>query len=150
MKTFLALCLLSAGGGSVDAQNKLFMADFFSRDAEAAVFLCGKTECAAEQIQELVEISCQQSGPRVEVCFVEPIQRAKNMYIGVFARTLPATAYRQQFIFFGSGIGLINSTHLGVRDLRGREIGDGGTPSDYRYCWNGNNYVSDCPHGEAR
>lgn len=136
----IASCAFSvAAVGDLSSQSRLSMAEALAQDSDAATFLCGSS-CSAQDIESLVEYKCEQSGPEVGICLLEPKRKARNMYIGVFARARDSE-YRTQFIFFGSGIGLTGSTHLGVRDLNGREIEEGGAVSSYRYCWDGEHYV---------
>lgn len=135
-----ASCTLRVATESGDGSAML---DYFLSDNDARVYLCGKEKCAPAVALDLVTVKCQDAGNGVSLCLVEPKALGRNMFTGVLTK-IPGKSVVPQFIFFGSGVGLDKSSTRGVKNVRGREIGEDGEVMDSMFCWDGEFYTTKC------
>ncbi|AKJ30906.1 hypothetical protein [Caldimonas brevitalea] len=134
-----ALSLPAYSCGSLEQQQE--MASLLHKDKEYLQFVCGEEPCELDQFQSQLEFHGKKIAKKgnIQGCFVEPVRKARNFYTGVFL--VDGMAVKQQFIYFGSGIGPVSKRTGGYKDLVGTELSG---PNDFErhlFRWDGTRYT---------
>lgn len=141
---FLILVLITVQFNFAHAQNcpssiKSMTDNVFS-DKDYKSYICGERVCDLHYFASQLNIDCAKAsrGGDEKICFVTPNRKARNYYTGVFI--IIENNVKEQFIFFGSGIGKATSSTKGFFDLKGVEIQDPGQSYETIYRWSGEYY----------
>jgi hypothetical protein len=126
-----------------DDVDKNLIAKQLINDSEYVNYVCGITYCSLPEFESLIEVRAGDlnfDGSMV-ACFVDPIRKAENYYIGFFLRKRDRLAL--QFVHFGSGLAVVrqSSGNVKIFPVEGTEIVEHGLTERSYFEWNGQAYV---------
>lgn len=135
---FSVVCL--ACGNDVDKHQ---MASQIMADDDYIQYICGDSYCDQSDLERKIEFRARSlnSDGSMIACFVDPIRKAENYYIGFFVKS--DRGVDLQFVYFGSGLDVIekSSDRKEVYPVEGTEVVEHGLTERSRYEWNGQSYI---------
>ncbi|WP_321839671.1 hypothetical protein [Paraburkholderia bannensis] len=119
------------------------MAEKLYADADMQKFVCGSDSCLEQDFAKGLQFNQYDEsfrGKKLQVCLVEPILTAINLYTGIFATQ--GGDFEFQFISYGSGV-TVSVNKARVPMIVEYSVSDPDNP-DYslnQYLWNGSAFI---------